>query len=190
MIAPLFIKNSSRGLCSWWFPHPCRTGESLTGKDIQQPPQWHRSPWACVFSDSWERSCTRLGPDWCKSSSSHTGTWSHITRLCIDWPLSPLFCHHLPQATSKSSKIIQFRKCFNLNLENFIFFWFGRQRSHKWCEYYGGCVYSNLSSCPHDLLPVQSKTITNHFNYPYHNDEIRVTKECRHKLKRQWRKSR
>ena len=44
--------------------------------------------------------------------------------------------------------------------------------------------------CLDDLLPVRSKTITEHFNCPYYNDEIRAAKQCRRKLERQWRKSR
>ena len=38
-------------------------------------------------------------------------------------------------------------------------------------------------------MPVRSKTITEHFNCPYYDDEIRAAKQCRRKLERQWRKS-
>ena len=52
-------------------------------------------------------------------------------------------------------------------------------------------VYNQtLKSCLDDLLPVRSKTITEHFNCPYYNDEIPAAKQRRRKLERQWRKSR
>ena len=52
-------------------------------------------------------------------------------------------------------------------------------------------VYNQtLKSCLDDLLPVRYKTITEHFNCPFYNDEIRAAKQCRRKLERQWRKSR
>ena len=93
----------------------------------------------------------------------------------------------------KPPKIIQFRKRSNLDLEHF---------KSKLSSSLADCtatsdvnimmdVYNQtLKSCLDDLLPVRSKTITEHFNCPYYNDEIRAAKQCHRKLERQWRKSR
>ena len=93
----------------------------------------------------------------------------------------------------KPSKIIQFRKWSNLDLEHFK-----SKLSSSLADSTATSdvntmvdVYNQtLKSCLDDLLPVRSKTITEHFNCPYFNDEIRAAKQCRRKLERQWRKSR
>ena len=93
----------------------------------------------------------------------------------------------------KPSKIIQFRKWSNLDLEHFK-----SKLSSSLADSTATSdvntmvdVYNQtLKSCLDDLLPIRSKTITEHFNCPYYNDEIRAAKQCRCKLERQWRKSR
>ena len=85
----------------------------------------------------------------------------------------------------KPSKIIQFHKWSNLDLEHFK-----SKLSPNLADITATSdvntmvdVYNQtLKSCLDDLLPVRSKTITEHFNCPYYNDEIRATKQRRRKL--------
>ena len=113
---------------------------------------------------------------------------------------SSVIHHHYPicfditcPKPHKPSKIIQFRKWSNLDLEHFKSKLSSSSADSTATSDVNTMVdvyNQTLKSCLDDLLPVRSKTITEHFNCPYYNDEIRAAKQRRRKLEKQWLKSR
>ena len=79
---------------------------------------------------------------------------------------------------------------WNTSSRNFLLVWLTADRATSDVNIMVDVYNQTLKSCLDDLLPARSKTITEHFNCPCYNDEIRAAKQCRRKLERQWRKSR